>query len=250
MKIKTILLNLFKFQVNKPSGNSENKYQELKKLYFNNKFDFTSLKKNSKKDNTHNKIKNYTSIYKKKEEFKGKYINYNIQKLNKKNQNQNMIRLKNSNENFNNILDKLGNLEDNKIENKFRKNFLLKNNEYPNELNKENKNRQINKSDLGLFKSVSFEKTSKLKNMMMDVYSEINDITDHSMKRNFSHKISNVKTNLKYSSLARKDKNLIKNHNFLIYDYTFNKSKDLNFDDLIKLCSKRNIKMLYQKCKI
>ena len=38
-------LNNFNFNIKMYSGNSENKYQELKKLYFSsNKFDFLSLK--------------------------------------------------------------------------------------------------------------------------------------------------------------------------------------------------------------
>jgi len=244
----------FKFNISKPSGDSENRYQELKKLYYNNKFDFIPLKNKSTRDNSknkenNNKRKNYPNTYEKKEEYKGKFINYNIQKLNKKNQNQNMIRLINSKENFNNILDKLGKLEENKIDDKYRISYIYNNNKYSNELNKENKHRYINKSDFGIYKSVSLEKTSKLKNMMIDVYSEIKDITDHPMKRNFSHKISNMKANIKYSILTRKDEDLKLNHNFLINDYRYNKSNDLNFDDLLKLCSKRNLKSFIKNTK-
>ena len=59
-------LNNFNFNIKMYSGNSENKYQELKKLYFScNKFDFTPLnrnfnkyKKNNNDKNSENTIKN------------------------------------------------------------------------------------------------------------------------------------------------------------------------------------------------
>ena len=252
---KDNLIN-FNFNVNKPTGSSENKYQELKKLYFsNNKFDFTSIKKKSMKDKknnkeNNNKIKNYTNNYKKKEEFKGKYINYNIQKLNKKHPNQNMIRIINNNQNFKNILDKLDKFEENKIDNIILKNNLY--NSYNNLLNdfgKTNKNRKLTNSDFNLFKSVSLEKPSKLKNMMEDVYGEIKDITDYKLKRNASNKISNMKAHIQYSSLTRKDKKFDFNQNFLRIEPKYNKSNDLNFDDLLKYCSKRNIKSFAKNTK-
>ena len=246
----------FNFNVDKPTGSSENKYQELKKLYFcNNKFDFTSLKKKSMKNKTnnkenYNKIKNYSNNYKKKEEFKGKYINYNIQKLNKKNPNPNMIRIINNNENFKNILDKLDKFEENKIDNIIRKNYIYNSSgNLFNDFNKGSQNRQIKNSDFGLYKSVSIEKPSNLKNMMEDVYGEIKDITDYTLKRNFSHKISNIKANIKYSSLTRKEKKFDLNQNFLMFERKFNKSNDLNFDDLLKFCSKRNIKSFIKNTK-
>ncbi len=48
----------FNFDIKMQSGNSENKYQELKKLYFSgNKFDFTSLHKKNVKENNRNNNK-------------------------------------------------------------------------------------------------------------------------------------------------------------------------------------------------
>ena len=203
-----------------------------------------------KTKNKENNNKNYTNNYKKKEEFKGKYINYNIQKLNKKHPNQNMIRIINNNENFKNILDKLDKFEENKIDNIIIKNNLY--NSYYNLLNdfgKTNKNRKLTNSDFNLFKSVSLEKSSKLKNMMEDVYGEIKDITDYKLKRNASNKISNMKAHIQYSSLTRKDKKFDLNQNFLRIEPKYNKSNDLNFDDLIKYCSKRNIKSFAKNTK-
>ena len=237
----------FDFNFKLPSGNSENKYQELKKLYFSkNKFEFNSIKKKYRKDDI-NKIINYDNNYKKKEEFKGKYINYNIQKLNKKN--PNMIRIISNSDNFNNILDKLGKFEESKNDNKFKKSCLFNENILLNDYNRENRNRRLNKGNFDFFKSVSLEKSSKLRNMFEDVYDEIKDMNNYTIKRNFSHKMSNIKANIKYSTLNRTDKYFDLNTNCLINEGLYNKSNELNFDDLLKLCSKRNLKSLIKTTK-
>ena len=221
----------FDFNIKLSKGNSENKYQELKKLYFSkNKFDFTSLKKKQTKNirNSNNNKNNNTASYKKKEDFRGKYINYNIQKLNKKH--QKMIRIINNSENFENILDKIGKFEESKNENIFKNNILLNNNNIFDSYH--NKNNRIKNNNFDLFKSMSLEKPSKFRNMMEDVYGEIKDMNNYTMKRNFSHKISNIKTNIKFSNY---------NNNYIMNGFRYNKSSELNFDDLLKLCSKRNI---------
>ena len=68
-----------------------------------------------------------------------------------------------------------------------------------------NKYSRTDKSNFGFFKSVSLEKPSKLKNMIEDFYSEINSSNNYSSRRNFNNKISNMKTNIKYSSMINKD---------------------------------------------
>ena len=238
----------FNFHFNKPSGSSENKYQELKKLYFaNNKFDFISLKRknmrekiNMKEEN--HKIKNYSinnNLTNKKEEYKGKYVNYNSNKLHRKN--QNMIRIMN-NTDFKNILDRICKFEETKNDNKLNKNYFSNDNilfsDYKNEKNK----RRVNKNSFTFYKSVSLEKPSKLKNMLEDVYDEIKDINNYTMKRHFNNKITNMKANFHHSTLNLKDKNLDLNKNYLFNDYRYNQGNAFNFDDLLHLCSKRNLK--------
>ena len=244
----------FNFDIKMQSGNSENKYQELKKLYFSgNKFDFTSLhKKNVKENNrnnnkdSNNKIKNFKDSYKNYIDFKDIYKKSQKTKNSKKN--QNMIRIINKSDNFKNILNKIENLEENKNDNIFLNNYLLNKNKTLNDLNR---NRNITKkSNYDFFKSVSLEKSSKFKNMMDDVYTEIKDINNYSLKRNFNNKISNIKANINYTTLFRREKKFDIIKNSLINQCNYNKSNNLNFDDLLNLCSKRNLKFLTKNSKI
>ena len=241
----------FNFDIKMQSGNSENKYQELKKLYFSgNKFDFTSLhKKNVKENNRNNNkdsSKNFTNSYKNYIDFKDIYKKSQKTKNSKKN--QNMIRIINKSDNFKNILNKIENLEENKNDNIFLNNYLLNKNKTLNDLNR---NRNITKkSNYDFFKSVSLEKSSKFKNMMDDVYTEIKDINNYSLKRNFNNKISNIKANINYTTLFRREKKFDIVKNSLINQCNYNKSNNLNFDDLLNLCSKRNLKFLTKNSKI
>ena len=241
----------FNFDIKMQSGNSENKYQELKKLYFSgNKFDFTSLhKKNVKENNRNNNkdsSKNFTNSYKNYIDFKDIYKKSQNTKNSKKN--QNMIRIINKSDNFKNILNIIENLEENKNDNIFLNNYLLNKNKTLNDLNR---NRNITKkSNYDFFKSVSLEKSSKFKNMMDDVYTEIKDINNYSLKRNFNNKISNIKANINYTTLFRREKKFDIIKNSLINQCNYNKSNNLNFDDLLNLCSKRNLKFLTKNSKI
>ena len=241
----------FNFDIKMQSGNSENKYQELKKLYFSgNKFDFTSLhKKNVKENNRNNNkdsSKNFTNSYKNYIDFKDIYKKSQKTKNSKKN--QNMIRIINKSDNFKNILNIIENLEENKNDNIFLNNYLLNKNKTLNDLNR---NRNITKkSNYDFFKSVSLEKSSKFKNMMDDVYTEIKDINNYSLKRNFNNKISNIKANINYTTLFRREKKFDIIKNSLINQCDYNKSNNLNFDDLLNLCSKRNLKFLTKNSKI
>ena len=241
----------FNFDIKMQSGNSENKYQELKKLYFSgNKFDFTSLhKKNVKENNRNNNkdsSKNFTNSYKNYIDFKDIYKKSQKTKNSKKD--QNMIRIINKSDNFKNILNKIENLEENKNDNIFLNNYLLNKNKTLNDLNR---NRNITKkSNYDFFKSVSLEKSSKFKNMMDDVYTEIKDINNYSLKRNFNNKISNIKANINYTTLFRREKKFDIIKNSLINQCNYNKSNNLNFDDLLNLCSKRNLKFLTKNSKI
>ena len=241
----------FNFDIKMQSGNSENKYQELKKLYFSgNKFDFTSLRKKNVKENNRNNnkdsSKNFTNSYKNYIDFKDIYKKSQKTKNSKKN--QNMIRIINKSDNFKNILNKIENLEENKNDNIFLNNYLLNKNKTLNDLNR---NRNITKkSNYDFFKSVSLEKSSKFKNMMDDVYTEIKDINNYSLKRNFNNKISNIKANINYTTLFRREKGFGVIKNSLINQCNYNKSNNLNFDDLLNLCSKRNLKFLTKNSKI
>ena len=159
-----------------------------------------------------------------------------------------MIRIINKSDNFKNILNKIENLEENKNDNIFLNNYLLNKNKTLNDLNR---NRNITKkSNYDFFKSVSLEKSSKFKNMMDDVYTEIKDINNYSLKRNFNNKISNIKANINYTTLFRREKKFDIIKNSLINQCNYNKSNNLNFDDLLNLCSKRNLKFLTKNSKI
>ena len=241
----------FNFDIKMQSGNSENKYQELKKLYFSgNKFDFTSLHKKIVKENNRNNnkdsSKNFTNSYKNYIDFKDIYKKSQKTKNSKKN--QNMIRIINKSDNFKNILNKIENLEENKNDNIFLNNYLLNKNKTLNDLNR---NRNITKkSNYDFFKSVSLEKSSKFKNMMDDVYTEIKDINNYSLKRNFNNKISNIKANINYTTLFRREKKFDIIKNSLINQCNYNKSNNLNFDDLLNLYLKLNLKFLIKNYKI
>ena len=240
------LLN-FNFNLKKYSNNSENKYQEIKNLYNSvNKFNF-SLKNNKYwKDNNdnsplkkrikENEINNYIKTFQKAKELKDIYKNYRIKQKNK-----NLIQVINNSKNFKNILDNIGKFEENKLDNKFN---LFKNSFSYKDLNINSRyNKYRNKINIGLFKSTSLEKSSKLKNMMNDVYSEINSINNKTSKNYLNNKIMDIKAKIKCDNLVHKsnnyqtiDQNIFKNRNKLY------KSNDLNFDDILKQCSKGNLK--------
>ena len=240
------LLN-FNFNLKKYSNNSENKYQEIKNLYNSvNKFNF-SLKNNKywkdehdnsppKKRIKENEINNYIKTFQKAKELKDIYKNYRIKQKNK-----NLIQVINNSKNFKNILDNIGKFEENKLDNKFN---LFKNSFSYKDLNINSRyNKYRNKINIGLFKSTSLEKSSKLKNMMNDVYSEINSINNKTSKNYLNNKIMDIKAKIKCDNLVHKsnnyqtiDQNIFKNRNKLY------KSNDLNFDDILKQCSKGNLK--------
>ena len=239
--------NLLNFNLKKYSNNSENKYQEIKNLYNSvNKFNF-SLKNNKywKDDNDNsplkkrikeNEINNYIKTFQKAKELKDIYKNYRIKQKNK-----NLIQVINNSKNFKNILDNIGKFEENKLDNKFN---LFKNSFSYKDLNINSRyNKYRNKINIGLFKSTSLEKSSKLKNMMNDVYSEINSINNKTSKNYLNNKIMDIKAKIKCDNLVHKsnnyqtiDQNIFKNRNKLY------KSNDLNFDDILKQCSKGNLK--------
>ena len=245
------LLN-FNFNLKKYSNNSENKYQEIKNLYNSvNKFNF-SLKNNKywKDDNDNsplkkrikeNEINNYIKTFQKAKELKDIYKNYRIKQKNK-----NLIQVINNSKNFKNILDNIGKFEENKLDNKFN---LFKNSFSYKDLNINSRyNKYRNKINIGLFKSTSLEKSSKLKNMMNDVYSEINSINNKTSKNYLNNKIMDIKAKIKCDNLVHKsnnyqtiDQNIFKNRNKLY------KSNDLNFDDILKQCSKGNLKKYIKK---
>ena len=230
----------FNFHITKSKGSSENKYQELKKLYFaNNKFDFISLKKKNTKDDI-NKLKNYSITNNNiNEEYKGSYMNYKNHKLHRKN--QNMIRIVN-NSDFKSILDRISKFEEFKNDTKLNKNCFSNDNILFSDFKNEKNKRLLNKNSFSFYKSVSIEKPSKLKNMLEDVYDEIQDINNYTMKKHFNNKISNMKANIHYSTLNLKNKNLDLNKNYLFNDNRHNHSNSFKFHDLLRFCNKRNLK--------
>ena len=208
----------------------------MNKWYFSSdKFEFynSPLDKNKKRQ----KIINYT------EEMRKIYLKYNAQRLRRLN---NIIRKPDTPDNFKNILFKINKFKENKKEVIYRNNNILNNHLAQSEI-KNTKYKTKSKTNLNNFKTLSVEKPSKLKNIMEDIYFEINKSNNILRKSsNFNSKLSKMKTKIKYDSITNEKNNirLIKNNNITSKN-RFTKSSFSNMDDLLKLCSKRNLKKYF-----
>ena len=216
----------FNFSTKLSYKNKESKYKNLKKWYFSSeqfKFYNSPLDKNNKK----NQILNYY------EEMKKTFRKYNGQRLRRLN---NKIRITNIPDNFKNILDKVD-----KFKRDHKENKIIMNDLYNNKLSISDIIR--NKSKNNNLKTISMEKPSKLKNIIEDIYSEINNANTISSKKNFSKKLFNLKSKMMIYSLGDRDNidNIIKSNNIMGRN-RFTQSSFSNLDDLLKLCSKRNLK--------
>ena len=218
----------FNFSTKLSYKNKESKYKNLKKWYFSSeqfKFYNSPLDINNKK----NQILNYY------EEMKKTFRKYNGQRLRRLN---NKIRITNIPDNFKNILDKVDKLKQSQKENKILNNKLFNNNKLSLSGVIRNKNNNNN------LRTLSMEKPSKLKNIIEDIYSEINKVNNISSRKNFSNKLSSIKSKMKYPYSGRNNLEIIKANNIMGRN-RFTKSCCSNLDDLLKLCSKRNLKKIF-----
>jgi hypothetical protein len=220
----------FNFNITNKNGLKENKYKDLNKWYFSvDKFEFYNSP--SDWDKKKYKLMNYNEEMKK---FSRKYNAQRFRSL------TNNIRRTHYPDNFKNILDKVDKFEQNRKESKF-----LRNNLTNNKLTQSDpfSNKYKYKSIAGNLKTISKEKPSKIKNLIEDIYLEINKTNTVSSKNKNSKKLSNIKSKVKYSHLSnyKNNLNIIKTNN-MIDKNRFTKSSFSNLDELLKLCSKRNLK--------
>ena len=220
----------FNFNITNKNGLKENKYKDLNKWYFSvDKFEF--YKSSSDWDKKKYKLMNYNEEMKK---FSRKYNAQRFRSL------TNNIRRTHYPDNFKNILDKVDKFEQNRKETKF-----LRNNLTNNKLTQSDpfSNKYKYKSIFGNLKTISKEKPFKIKNLIEDIYLEINKTNTISSKNSVSKKLSNIKSKVKYSHLSsyKNNLNIIKTNN-VIGKNRFTKSSFTNLDELIKLCAKKKKK--------
>jgi hypothetical protein len=165
------------------------------------------------------------------------YKKYNVERIMR--QNNNIASMFSAKDKIKKMFDKF---KQNQYENKLKERKLFNNSISDND--KKNY-RYRNNTNLENFKTLSVEKPSKLKNMIEDIYMEINTTKNHFSKIGIKEKLFNVKTRIKYPNVQNLKNNIIIiNANHLMGKNRFTNSKFSNFDDLLKLCSKRNLKKL------
>ena len=221
---------IFDYDTKLPKDKKDIKYKGFKQTYFS--YDnFYFYNSPSNKNDKKIKINNYM------EEMKRIYKKYNYERI-----------LRNNNhllnpDNFKKIIfqmDKFKQSQD-KDNNKFKPISLFKNNSISNDMKvNEYRNKHTN---FGNFKSLSIEKPSKVKDMIDNIYFDINKTSRHQNQSAFDKKLSNMKTRIKYSNIAYKKNSIeaIKSNNIMGKN-RFTKPNFSNMDDLLKLCSKRSLK--------
>lgn len=209
----------------------EIKYKGFKQTYFS--YDnFYFYNSPSNKNDKKSKINNYM------EEMKRIYKKYNYQRI-----------LRNNNhllnpDNFKKIIfqmDKFKQNNQDKDNNKFKPINLFKNNSVSCDMKvNEYRNKHTN---FGNYKSLTIEKPSKVKDMIDNIYIDINKSNRHQNQSAFDKKLSNMKSRIKYSNIAYKKNTIeaIKSNNIMGKN-RFTNSNFSNMDDLLKLCSKRSLK--------
>ena len=249
--------DLFNFNVK--DSLKDNKYKELKEKYFNsnkNEFSPNDKKVDYKLHIFMEKEKPITSY---KQSPQKKFIdNYNYRSLSKKPliyrknspkirknlRNNDIFRLMNSMGNLGVILNKFkksnnyeiqkNNVENNKIDYIY---IIANKNQYKNNYNNKNK----------IFNSSIFVNIKKLQNLMNDVFHEIkqNNKKSSSKKYEFKSRLLNIKSKITSQSVNRYNKKSFRKNQLNVHRYTPKKSSNLNFDELLNLCSKENLKSYY-----
>ena len=192
---------------------------------YDNFYFYNSPSKNDKKSKINNYIEEMKRIYKK----------YNNQRILRNNDH-----LLNP-DNFKKIIFQMDKFKQNQDNNKFKPINLFKNNITSSDM-KAIKYRD-NQTKFGNFKSLTIQKPSKVKDMIDNIYIDINKSSRHPKQSTFDKKLTNIRSKIKYSNIAYK-KNTIKaiKSNNIMGKNRFSKSNFSNMDDLLKLCSKRNLK--------
>ncbi len=253
----------FNFKVYDPISINENKYKELKDkyLYSNNKIVFTpifgkSYDKSKFLDKNNPRMSYNESLKKSGKNFLcssyNKPIVYrkNKQKIKNNRKNDDIFRLFNSTDNFEFILKRLksstNNYEEIKNDN-FNKYNLLYNSKNRNNYKKCTTNANKN----NLFKSTNFENNSKLKNLIKDVFNEIKDENKKTyfLRTELQNRLSNIELKIKFSQSLNKYNILGKSRLINRYQYRTKKSTNLNFNDLINLCTKENLRKYSKSAK-
>ena len=249
--------DLFNFNVK--DSLKDNKYKELKEKYFNsnkNEFSPNDKKVDYKLHIFMEKEKPITSY---KQSPQKKFIdNYNYRSLSKKPliyrknspkirknlRNNDIFRLMNSMGNLGVILNKFkksnnyeiqkNNVENNKIDYIY---IIANKNQYKNNYNNKNK----------IFNSSIFENSKKLRTLMNDVFHEIKQNNKKSSSKNYEFKsrLLNIKSKITSQSVNRYNKKSFRKNQLNVHRYTPKKSSNLNFDELLNLCSKENLKSYY-----
>ena len=251
----------FNFNLDDAKNMKENEFKELKDKYFKSNNIILSIKHDNnykQQNNIFEKEKPIINSYS--QSIKSKYNNrYNFtnnnspivfdknkQKIGNNLKNKEFIKLLNSNDNFDIVLEKYkrpNNLERNFIENN-KYNILY------NSMKINNNKKYYNyKSNLNTFNSTNYENSKKLQNLMNDVFYEIKNKNSNSKTRSeLKSRLSNIRSKIKYSHTFNKYNKIGKNKSINIqYNYRPKKSNKLNFDDLLNLCSKDNLKNCCKK---
>ena len=177
------------------------------------------------------------------ENKKSKYMNYtqDLKKIFKKYNEQRLLRQSNYFDNFNKILFKVDKFKQNQEENKFKSNELFKNNLGVNDIKTIN---YRNQSNLINYKSMSLEKPSKLEKIMENIYNDINKTSNIPSKNDFDRKLIRIKSKIKYSNITYNKNNIktINSYNHLNRNDKLSKSNFSDLNNLIRFCSKENLK--------
>ena len=253
----------FNFNLDEAKNMNENEFKELKNKYFKSNDIILSLKHDNNynfRNNIFEKEKPIISSYSQsiRNNYNNKYyfinnnkpiiFDKNKQKKGNNYKNKEFIRLLNSNDNFDIIWKK------NKRPNNLEKNIIDKNkyNILYNSMKANSYKKYYNyKSNLNTFNSTNCKNSKKLQNLINDVFYEIKSKNSKSLKKyEFKSRLSNIKQKIKYSHTYNKYNKIGKNKSIYIkYIYRPNKSNKLNYDDLLNLCSKENLKKYSKNCK-
>ena len=212
-------------------SNNENKYKELKEKYL------ASSNKNYNKNDlfldNEKPIISYSQTIRKPYNITYRFTNYmntkpilykkNVQRRENDKINDEIINLINSTDTFDIILQKLKKSKNKGLEKNKNDNQLISDNRNNLLYNSKNINHYKSYCTKNTYNSKKFENNKKLQTLMNDVFHEIKDRKINSY--DFKNRLSTMKSKLK-----RND------------EYKTKRSKNENFDYLLNLCSKENLK--------
>jgi hypothetical protein len=167
-------------------------------------------------------------------------MNYvqDLKKIFKKYDAQRLLRQNNYFDCLNKLLLKVDKFKQNQEENKFKSNNLFKNSvDFTNTI------KYKNKSNLITYKSLSFEKPSKLERIIKNIYKDINKAINIPSRNDFNTKLIYMKSTIKYpNKLCNRNNIKMINANHYFNKKRFNKSNFSDLDNLIRFYSKKSFK--------